>query len=90
MDTQQIMRHTQFNFESLNFLFVCQNISACLKLNRLWLVIVFYFIRNIEPIPTLSLYPMVMKNMQFCLKGLKTFQILQVPMQLSVLSIPKE
>ena len=37
-----ISRYTQLRFVFLNFPFVCQNVAACLKLNRSWLAIVYY------------------------------------------------
>ena len=57
--TQENIRNIQLRFVFLNIPFVCQNISACLKLSRLQLAIVycykksFHFLRwcYIEPTP---------------------------------------
>ena len=44
--TQEIIRETQLRFVFLTFLFVCQNISACLQLNTPRLVIVHRYVNK--------------------------------------------
>ena len=41
--TQDNIRNTQLHFVFLKFLFMCQSISACLKLKRPLLVIVYCY-----------------------------------------------
>ena len=44
LHTQENIRNTQLCFVFLNFSFVCQNISTCLKLNSPRLAIVYGYI----------------------------------------------